>query len=478
MPPTLALVLCSGFVIYLLRLERKRAPDVSGAVWIPTVWMMSCASKPLASWFSNGQAAGGSGGVEAGSPMDRNLLTVLIIAGIFILLRRKLDWQSFQKNNKWLLFIYLFALVSIMWSDFPLISARRYIRFSGTLLMALVLLSEREPLDALEGVLRRTAFVLIPFSLLLIKYFPKLGVMYGRWSGELMWVGVADQKNSAGILFFVSAFYLFWRLLREWRTRGLRQLTRQSYADAFVLLLALYLLKGSPKAFSFTSVSVFILGVSTLSWLLWMQRRPKLVGLSILMAVVVILFLYGLGAPFGARTIGSGILQMLGRDPTFTDRDQIWAELIPTAMQRPILGHGYGGFWILAIESQVTEAHNGYLDVMLVLGVAGVFLVFGFVVSMCRAAHTALHRDFWWGGLGFCFLIMVVLHNTSEASFLRTSDLLWSLLVFIQVLLPVVTQRYEQNERAIVSTGNAAMEESQRGTKRLIAFDRQRQFSS
>jgi len=299
--------------------------------------------------------------------------------------------------------------------------------------------------------------VLIPFSLLLIKYFPGLGVMYGRWSGELMWVGVADQKNSAGIIFFVSAFYLFWRLLREWRMRGLRQLTTQGYADAFVLLLALYLLKGSPKAFSATSVSVFTLGVGTLSWLLWMQGRRKMVGLAILMTIVVALFLYGFGTPFGARTIGSGLLQMLGRDATFTDRDQIWAELIPIVMQRPILGHGYGGFWILATRNQVTEAHNGYLDVMLVLGVAGAFLVFGFVVSMCRAAHAALHWDFWWGALGFCFLIMVVLHNTSEASFLRTSDLLWSLLVFIRVLLPVVRQRYE-HEEVMLATGNATLE--------------------
>jgi len=419
--------------------------------------MMSCACKPLANWFSNGQVAEASGGVEAGSPLDRNLLVVLIFAGIVTLVRRRDDWQFFTKNNKWLLYIYLFALISIIWSDFPFISARRYIRFSGTLLMALVILSEREPFEALEGVLRRTAFVLIPFSLLLIKYFPTMGVMYGRWSGELMWVGVADQKNSAGILFFVSAFYLFWRLLREWQARGLRQLTRQSYADAFVLLLALYLLKGSPKAFSATSVSVFILGVGTLSWLLWMQGRRKMVGLAVLMTIVVILFLYGFGTPFGARTIGSGLLQMLGRDATFTDRDQIWAELIPIVMQRPILGHGYGGFWILATKNQVTEAHNGYLDVMLVLGAAGVFLVFGFVVSMCRAAHAALHWDFWHGALGYCFLVMVVLHNTSEASFLRTSDLLWSLLVFIRVLLPVVRQRYE-HEEVMLATGNATLE--------------------
>jgi exopolysaccharide production protein ExoQ len=458
MPPTLALLLCSGFVVYLLRLERKQAPDVSYAIWIPTVWMMSCACKPLASWFNNGQSAEAYGDVESGSPLDRNLLTVLILAGILILVTRKLDWPTFRKNNTWLLVICLYALISIAWSDFPLVSIKRYIRFSGTLLLALVVLSERKPLRAFESILRRTAFVLVPFSLLLIKYFPAFGVMYGRWSGELMWVGVADQKNSAGILFLISSFYLFWRVLREWWERKWRPLKEQTCADVFILFLALYLLKGPPNAFSATSVCAFVLGVSALFWLLWMQSRQKLGGAFILVTVVVILFLYGLGVPFGARTIGSDILQLVGRDPTFTDRDQIWAELIPIAMQRPILGHGYGGFWILATENQVTEAHNGYLDVMLVLGVVGVFLVFAFVVSMCRAAHTALHRDFWWGGLGFCFLIMVVLHNTSEASFFRTSDLLWSLLVFIRVLLPVVTQWHEQNERAILSTGNAAME--------------------
>lgn len=457
MPATLALLLCFGFVVYLLRLERKQAPDVSHAVWIPTVWMLSCACKPLASWFNNSQAVEGEGGVEAGSPLDRNLLTLLILAGILIIARRKLDWQSIKRNNAWLLVIYLYALVSIVWSEFPFVSVKRYIRFSGTLLMALVVLSEREPLRAFESVLRRTAFMLIPFSLLLIKYFPNLGVMYGRWSGELMWVGVADQKNSAGILFFVSSFYLFWRLLREWRERKARPTKRRIYADALVFFLAVYLLKGAPNAFSATSASVFVLGVITILGLLWLQTHRKSLGLPAFVAVVVVFFSYGFGTPFGLRSMGAGILKVLGRDTTFTDRDQIWADLIPIAMHDPILGHGYGGFWVRATDSQVTEAHNGYLDVMLVLGLVGVFLVFAFALSMCKAAHAALARDFWWGGLGYCFLLMIVLHNTSEASFVRTSDLLWSILVCLSVLLPVVAQKHNPIRRRISVAANATM---------------------
>ncbi len=212
MPPTLALLLCSGFVVSLLRLERKQNPNVSHALWIPTLWMMSCACKPLASWFSAGQMTEDYGAVEAGSPWDRTFLICLLLAGILILKKRNLDWRSFRRDNTWLLVIYAYALVSIVWSEFPFVSLKRYIRFGGTLLMALVVLSEREPLRAFESVLRRSAFTLVPFSLLLIKYYPHLGVMFGRWSGQRMWVGVASQKNGLGILCFVSAFFLFWRI--------------------------------------------------------------------------------------------------------------------------------------------------------------------------------------------------------------------------------------------------------------------------
>ena len=127
--------------------------------------------------------------------------------------------------------------------------------------MALVILSEVNPLQAVESILRRTAFVLIPFSLLLIKYLPDLGVMYARWSGELMWVGVADHKNSAAEFYSLfPAFYLFWRVARAWNERRIRVITVQNYADGFVFVLSLYLLKGSHNSFSATSISAFVVG--------------------------------------------------------------------------------------------------------------------------------------------------------------------------------------------------------------------------
>jgi len=64
----------------------------------------------------------------------------------------------------------------------------------------MVIVSEVNPRQSLASLLRRCAYVLIPFSVVLIKYYPALGRQYGRWSGIEMWIGVTNQKNSLGIL--------------------------------------------------------------------------------------------------------------------------------------------------------------------------------------------------------------------------------------------------------------------------------------
>src|SRR5437867_12124135 len=100
MPPTLALLICTAFVLVLLRLERKQTRNVSHALWLPTIWVMSCGSKPLSFWFGTGIGAEDMS-IESGSPLDRLFLAACIGAGLLILSRRKLDWQTIKKENVW-----------------------------------------------------------------------------------------------------------------------------------------------------------------------------------------------------------------------------------------------------------------------------------------------------------------------------------------------------------------------------------------
>jgi O-antigen ligase len=425
----------------LLKLERQQAPNQSNALWVPTIWMMNCASKPLASWFAPGADSEGVD-VEAGSPLDRMFLIVLLITTITILSRRKLNWAVIKANSFWLIILCGYALVSILWSEFIFVSIKRYIRFCGTPLIAMIILSEASPRLAMESVLRRTAFVLVPFSIVLIKYLPDRGVMYGRWSGELMWVGVTSQKNALGILCFVSAFFLLWRTVRAFSERkpGEKWSRKQKLyiaADLSVLAIAVLLLKGPGKAYSATSLVVSFVGVSGLLALMQMRKRKAYVPVPALYTVVVLCFIYGMGIPFGAATVSSGFMEALGRDATFTDRDQIWRELVPIAMQNSVLGQGYGGFWVRPIESGVNEAHNGYLDLMLELGFVGIVLLFAFIIALCKAAYRCLPQDFWWSSLTICLTIMTLVHNSTESSFLKTSNFLWSLLVILYLLVSV-----------------------------------------
>ncbi|MBP1660128.1 MAG: Lipid core - O-antigen ligase, partial [Candidatus Aminicenantes bacterium] len=212
MPPPLALAFCAIFIILMLRLERKQAPDVTRALWIPTVWMLYSASKPIAVWFRIESTA-----PDAGSPMDQVFLIGLMLAALAILARRRSRWMGAMKENPWVLALIVFMLISVIWSDIPGTSLKRWIRELHAVLMSLAVLSEPSPRQAMESLLRRVTYILIPLSMLLIKYFPIYGVEYGRWSGEQMWIGVTQQKNGMALLCIISAIFILWSLFRRWQ---------------------------------------------------------------------------------------------------------------------------------------------------------------------------------------------------------------------------------------------------------------------
>jgi hypothetical protein len=200
MPPILALILCIIVVAILLRIERRRNPDVSFALWVPTFWLLLCGSKPLGRWFGSGPTIASGAAVSEGSSLDRLALSILIALALLILFKRNIEWSRILRDNFWLILLYVYLASSILWSDFPFVSFKRWVRLFGTIPVAMVVLTERFPLKALESVLRRCAYVMIPFSLVLIKYFPDLGVYYHGWSGTKTWVGVATQKNALGVI--------------------------------------------------------------------------------------------------------------------------------------------------------------------------------------------------------------------------------------------------------------------------------------
>ena len=77
---------------------------------------------------------------------------------------------------------FLFCLMSVVWSDFPDVSIKRWIKATGDVVMTLVVITDPQPLVALRRLFSRVGFLLLPLSALFIKYYPELGRGYNRWT--------------------------------------------------------------------------------------------------------------------------------------------------------------------------------------------------------------------------------------------------------------------------------------------------------
>jgi O-antigen ligase len=77
---------------------------------------------------------------------------------------------------------------------------------------------------------------------------------------------------------------------------------------------------------------------------------------------------------------------LLGRQDsnfsTLSGRTDIWSYALRHALERPVLGYGYNGFWSprhtaevsAAVDWKISEGHSAYLDTLLTLGAVGLML--------------------------------------------------------------------------------------------------------
>ena len=126
-------------------------------------------------------------------------------------------------------------------------------------------------------------------------------------------------------------------------------------------------------------------------------------------------------------------------ESTLAGRAELWQELL--AMHtNPIIGVGFESFWLgdrLATLAEnhwwhPTEAHNGYLETYLSMGIVGLVIVLGLIIATFRKARSELLRNFEFGSLRLGLLITIVLYNWTEAAF-KGLSLLWFVFYIIAI---------------------------------------------
>jgi hypothetical protein len=429
----LAILFCFLCIAYLLWADRKQAEGVSGAVWIPLMWTFFAGSRFASQWLNLGSPEHMSADAyDEGNPLNRDVFLALIVAGVLVLRRRKLDWSELLTGNSWLLLFFLFAATSALWADDTALSLKRWVKGVGDVVMALVILTEKRPYLALGVVLRRLAYVLFPISVLFIKYYPELGRQYHF--GVQMFTGVAMQKNGLGQLCLLVGVYFAWELLY----RRLKPVSSEGRVPApvslIVLPMLLWLLYTSQSA---TSLAALCGAVSFLALvrLPFFARTPlRIVGVGLSAAVAVGLLEYTFG-------IKEWLIRLLGREPNLTERVPMWDLLLGMAPNAWV-GAGYETFWsgdrlreiwarLGQTETGFIQAHNGYIDAYLNVGFIGVSLLMLAILSGLVKAQRQLEHQYAYAVLRIALILIAVAYNYTEAAFKPVNNVLVLLLIAI-----------------------------------------------
>jgi O-antigen ligase len=355
---------------------------------------------------------------------------------LIILAKRKFDWSSAIRENAWVILLIGYMLASCLWSDISFLAFKRWTREVIAVIMAFVVSSERYPQAALESMLRRMVYILIPFSWLLINYFGEYGRIFVHHQGYLMWIGVTLHKNSLGQLCAFAALFLIWMIIKRLRGGDVSFPKYQIPLNAATLFLVFWLMGGPEHTFAYSATSTAALALGLLFYIFLSQKQKKSViakmkGLTVLTGCILI---YGTVTPFiGGLTLVD--VSALGREETLTGRTTVWAQVVPVAMKKPILGHGVGSFWTSATREKfdISGAHNGYLDIILELGFGGLFLYAMFLLGSASKGQKMLGEESDWGILWTCYLLMATVHNITESSLNTLTFPMTAVILFLTV---------------------------------------------
>jgi exopolysaccharide production protein ExoQ len=322
----------------------------------------------------------------------------------------------------------LLAVFSTEWSAVPDVTLRRGIILLGATLLG-VYWAARYPLATqlrlLGWGLGIAAILCFGFTLAV----PSLGIEHGEHAGA--WRGLFSQKNVLARVMVLSVLVHLSLVLNRERLQLL-------WWGGLLISTALLLLSTSKTA-------LLILLVLLIAAFLFRSLRGRslyvfigwLLGLLILSCLVLIVL--------GNAEL---ILTALGRDVTLTGRTGIWDVVVQKIAARPWLGYGYKGFWLglngdsgdvwYATFFMAPHAHNGYLDLLLDLGIAGFSLfsvscliAIGRAISWLRQQPSSML-----GNYPLLFLTYLLLYNITESSLiLEPNNLFWLLYVTVAASL-------------------------------------------
>ena len=211
------------------------------------------------------------------------------------------------------------------------------------------------------------------------------------------------------------------------------------------LAMSVYLLNGGEsfggESRSTTCLLLLVVGVGIYFLLGRYREKPQKMRNEVIGFIAFTLITFITFSAIFDESLVSVIAESSGKDPTLTGRTDLWKDLISLGMREPMLGYGIGGFWSPERMNFLktlhpwgpAQAHNGYIEIFLNLGVVGIVIFLLVVVSSVRRICIQAFENFKFAQFRAILLIIILVHNYSEAGFVRPTHLMWFAFLIITV---------------------------------------------
>jgi len=432
------LIFCIG-VGGLFYLDREKSVRTSKALWLPVIWLWIAGSRSVSAWlasgggFSHGSASELTSTLD-GSPLDAAIFEALIVVAVIALFQRRSRTIALLNANGPVVIYFLYCLLSTAWSPIHGPAFKRWIKDVGDLVMVLLIVTDAQPIAAIRKLYSRVGFILLPFSIYMIRY-TDLGRGFDP-DGRPMNTGVTTNKNELGLIVYLVSLGALWNMRALLVDKEAPNRARRLVAQSTLLVFGIVLLQ---MAHSATSIFCFGLGGGLMlaANLPSVRKRPSRVHALCLGILLVGAFTL----LFGGESL---VTSALGRQSNLSGRTQIWKAAIAAA-DSPVLGTGFESFWNVNVEKvalglrgyweihNLVSAHNGYIEVYLDLGLVGLCLITTILISGYWRAGKAFQRNREIGPLILPYIVTSAFYNITEGGF-RVLGSSW-----IFLLLAVVT---------------------------------------
>jgi exopolysaccharide production protein ExoQ len=388
-------------------------------VWIMTIYL----TVPLHYFMGDLAGATNEDGMSGSNPLSRAIkIGLLLASGVIVMWKSRPALLEMKALNRGFLLFLMLVPLSALWSIDAEATLNRFVSVLSMVLVCLAFTSHGWNRTRFQDVVRPVVTALIIASIIWGLIYPQYGIEIGEGTLKNSWRGLTAQKNQFGMLAsFGALFWLHAALSRE---------KKWWLAAPFIgLCLFAVLLSRSSTSLLATALSTFLM-------LLVMTSPPGLkrhmpVIVSVFASLVIVYALAVLNIIPGMSVLLEPITAFSGKDMTFSNRSVIWEIIKEHIALSPIVGSGYGAYWLGPIPASPSvvfltrmgdfypsQSHNGYLEIVNDLGFVGLACLMYYLYSWVSQSLQLMRADRNQGLLFLALFFQQAITNLSESTWL------------------------------------------------------------